>query len=234
MIASQAVIVLQARMASRRLPGKAQRLVAGRTVLTRCLARLLDGGAAPVVLATTTNAEDDALAVEAEHLGVQVFRGSEEDVLERFVLVAAQTGARHVIRATADNPAVDIDAAGRVLRVLAHSAADYVVEHGLPHGAAVEGVSADALRRSHELTQRADDREHVTTFVKRERELFRVVELDAPAHLQRPDLSLTVDAPQDLRFMEAVLSRVPQSPEEAPLRLIIDAADDVLRREAVA
>ena len=229
-----AVIVLQARMASRRLPGKAARCLAGRSILARCLGRLLAGGSASVVLATTTNAEDDVLEREAAAVGVRCVRGSEEDVLERFVLASEVTQARYVVRATADNPAVDIDAAGRVLRVLVESGADYVVEHGLPYGAAVEAVSVDALRRAHRCASLPEDREHVTTFVKRERALFTVVEPDAPAPLRRPDLRLTVDTVTDLHFMETVLSSLPSVSVESPLSEIIDAADRVLPRVRVA
>ena len=96
------LIVLQARMASTRLPGKAIRQIAGRSLLTRCLSRLLVGEAAPVVLATTTNSEDDELEREAETAGVTTVRGSEDDVLGRFVLASSSAAARYVIRATAE------------------------------------------------------------------------------------------------------------------------------------
>jgi spore coat polysaccharide biosynthesis protein SpsF (cytidylyltransferase family) len=203
-------------------------------VLARCLARLLAGGSAPVVLATTTNAEDDALDREAEALGVRVIRGPEDDVLGRFVLASSVTRARYVVRATGDNPAVDIDAAGRLLRVLADSGSDYVVEHGLPHGAAVEAVAVDALRAADRHARLPADREHVTTFVKRERGLFKVIELEAPVPLRRPDLSLTVDTLEDLCFMTTVLTSVSPVSGEPPLLAIIHAADRVSPRVAIA
>lgn len=223
-----AVIVLQARMASRRLPGKAARLIAGRTLLTRCLDRLLAGGAAPVVLATTTGREDDPLVREATARGVLSVRGSEADVLGRFVLAASMTGARHVVRATGDNPAVDIDAPQRVLRVLVGSGVDYVGERHLPCGAGVEAVSAEALRRAHRLARQAEDREHVTTFVKRECEQFGLVDLEAPQALRRPDLRLTIDTEEDLRFMHAVLSGALPDGVEPSLQSIIESADRVI------
>ena len=229
-----AVIVLQARMASKRLPGKAGLHIGGRSVLARCLGRLLAGGAAPVVLATTTNPEDDALDHEAQTLGVKTIRGPVHDVLGRFVLASSFTRARYVVRATADNPAVDINAAGRVLRVLAQGGSDYVVEQGLPHGAAVEAVTADALRAADRRVNSDEDREHVTTFVKRERGVFKVIDLEAPAQLRRPDLRLTIDTREDLQFMEAVLSGLPTTPAEPDLSMIIEAADRVASRMACA
>jgi spore coat polysaccharide biosynthesis protein SpsF len=228
------LIVLQARMGSTRLPGKAVRQIAGRSVLARCLARLLAGEAAPVVLATTTNSDDDALEREADALGVKTVRGPEHDVLGRFILASSAVDTRYVIRATADNPAVDIDAARRVLRVLVSSQSDYVVEHDLPHGAAVEAVSVAALRIADRLATASDDREHVTTFVKRDRRAFKVIDLEAPRLLRRPDLRFTVDTPEDLQYMDAVLSSVSSVPVEPPLWSIIDAADRMASKAVCA
>ena len=224
------LIVLQARMASTRLPRKAVRQIAGRSVLARCLSRLLVGNAAPVVLATTTKNEDDALEREAEVLGVKTVRGSEDDVLNRFVLASLSTDARYIIRATADNPAVDMDAAQRLLRVLVSSRSDYVVEHNLPHGSAVEAVSVEALKTADLLATDPSDREHVTTFVKKERQRFKVIDLEAPRQLCRPDLRFTVDTPEDFEYMSAVLSSLSSVPAEPPLWSIIDAADRMASR----
>ena len=115
--------------------------IGARSLLAHCLARLQIGGAAPVLLATTTHAEDDVLAATAARYGVPVFRGPADDVLSRYLLAARSVGARFVIRATADNPAIDIDGPARVLAMLRSSTADHVIETGLPYGAAVEGVT---------------------------------------------------------------------------------------------
>ena len=144
---SDAIVILQARMASRRLPGKALARLGARSVLAHCLERLRVGAAAPVMLATTSNPEDDLLEAEAAGLGVPVFRGSDRDVLGRFVAAAGSVGARLVVRATADNPAVDIDAPSRVLSAIRSSGADHVSERGLPYGAAVEVDAPPELRR---------------------------------------------------------------------------------------
>jgi spore coat polysaccharide biosynthesis protein SpsF len=225
-----AVVVLQARMGSARLPGKAMARLAGTTVVGRCLDRLLAGRTAPVVLATTTSREDDVLAQEATERGVPSVRGPVDDVLKRFVMVVSSLGARYVVRATGDNPAVDMDAPARVLRILDESGSDYVTECGLPYGTAVEAVTADALTRVDQEAQDPADREHVTAFVKRARHRFRVVEKLAPPDLRRPDLRLTIDTDEDLQFMSRVFAR--SASAEPPLRTLIAAADRVLR-EAV-
>src|SRR5215470_7803700 len=128
-------------MASTRLPGKALASIGARTLIGHCLTRLRIASAAPVVLATTTNPEDDVLVATAAKYGVTAFRGSADDVLGRYVLAAQSIGARLVVRATGDNPAVDIGAPGRVLAALRSTRADHVIEAGMPYGGAVEGVT---------------------------------------------------------------------------------------------
>jgi spore coat polysaccharide biosynthesis protein SpsF (cytidylyltransferase family) len=223
-----AVVILQARMGSSRLPGKALQLLAGRSLVGWCLDRLRCVREIPVMLATTTRREDDVLEREAAARGIKTFRGPVHDVLRRLLFAAASMGARYVIRATGDNPAVDIDAPARLLRILTNTRADYVVERGLPCGAAVEAVSVQALRRADARAADPADREHVTTVIRRESAVFNTLEVPAPAHLRRPDLRLTIDTPEDLRFMRDVLSRLDRSKEEPSLAAIIAAADEVL------
>ena len=222
---SQAVIVVQARMASLRLPGKALAKIGARSILGHCLERLRIGGAAPVLVATTTNPEDDPLVAEAESYDVPVLRGPDRDVLARFVMAATVAGTRYVVRATADNPAVDMDAPGRLLTVLRASGAAYASEDGLPCGAAVEALTTDALRRANDLAATADDREHVTTLIRRDRARFASLVVPAPEPLRRPDLRFTVDTPEDLRAMREISARMGHPRVEPALGAIIAAAD---------
>lgn len=204
---TQAGIILQARMGSRRLPGKALEPVGGCSMLERCLRRLIAGGVAHVVLATTTLFEDDALAAIAGRLGVPVFRGEVDDVLGRYAGAAEVFDLDPVVRATGDNPLVDIQAAGRVLAELRRSGADFVSEQGLPLGAGVEGMTRSALGHAAMAAESAYDREHVTSFIKRRRDLFRVVDLGAPSPVRRPDLHLTVDTREDLDWVRELFFR---------------------------
>jgi spore coat polysaccharide biosynthesis protein SpsF len=224
-------IVLQARIGSRRLPAKALAPIAGRPLLEHCLRRLLAAGAGRVVLATTLRAEDDVLAEMADRLQVEVFRGPEDDVLQRFVMVADYVGAPVFIRATGDNPAVDMDAPARVIDALAATGADHVVEAGLPLGTAVEAVRTSALYEAAALASDRYDREHVTPFLYRNPARFRAVSVPAPAWLRRPDLRFTVDTPGDLVFVRAAIEAAAGTPCLAPLRDVIAAADHLAARE---
>lgn len=225
-------IILQARLGSRRLPGKALEPIGGCSMLERCLRRLVAGGAAQVVLATTSLPEDDALAAIARRLDVPVFRGDEDDVLGRMVGAATAYGLDPVVRATGDNPGVDIDAPGRALAALRRSGADFVIEDGLPYGACVEALTFSALFHASVGATSSYDREHVTSFIKRRRDLFRVIDLETPAHLNEPNLHLSVDTAEDLAWVRELFFRA--GSDEPSVTELIAAAGQAARRGQVA
>jgi spore coat polysaccharide biosynthesis protein SpsF len=222
---SQAIIILQARMTSSRLPGKVLEPIGARSLLAHCLMRLRDESAAPVLLATTTNPEDTCLVNVAANLGVESYRGPEHNVLQRFVQAARYVGARYVVRATADNPAVDMGGPERLLRLLRTTGADYVVEDGLPYGANVEGVTTAALERALDLATDPSDLEHVTPLIRRDRVHFAPQSVPAPANVRRPELRVTVDTPEDLWFMRQLAARLNNWDTEPALAQIIRVID---------
>lgn len=220
-------ILLQARMGSTRLPGKAMRVLGGYTLLAHAIRRLQASGY-PVVLATTTRAEDDCLCAAAASLGAHVFRGAETDVLDRFARAAQHFELHRVVRATGDNPAVDIDAVARTLALLDRTSAGHVVEHGLPYGAAVEAIRVAWLLDAAAKATDPYDREHVTPYLKRLAKSAAIQAL-APGHLRRPALRLTVDTETDLAFMQSLMEAVGPQPVPAPLTAFIAAADAIAR-----
>lgn len=220
-------IVLQVRLGSKRLPGKALRELGRVSVLEHCVTRLKRSAIGPVVVATTTLPEDDQIAASANRLGAHLFRGARDDVLRRMVEAAASVDAAVVVRATGDNPAVDVDAARRTVSVLETFDAEYVVEEGLPYGAAVEAVTSEALERSDRMAADPRDREHVTTLIKRPAAGFRTLRPAAPRALYRPDLRFTVDTLDDLLYMRTVFGRAGAGRNVVSLRQMIAAADAV-------
>src|SRR5262245_47940615 len=196
-------------MGSTRLPGKVMAPIGGRTVLAHCVERLRATSRMRVIVATTTRDEDDCVVREARRVGADVLRGPAEDVLGRFVLAARLFSLTEIIRATADNPAVDVEAPRRVLALMRHTRGAHVVEHGLPYGTVVEAVSADALLRAAELSRHPFDREHVTPFVRRDAR-FRALQAAGPFTLHCPDLRLTVDTADDLEWVRRVFGAAPR------------------------
>lgn len=231
-MSARAAIVVQARMGSERLPGKSLAPIAGRSMFARVVERLQVQTELPVVLATTTLLEDDLLCEEADRLGLAVVRGSADDVLGRYAFAAGLVGTPAIVRATADNPAVDLDAPLRTLEILLRSGADYVVDYGLPVGATVEAMTASALVRAAALATEAYDREHVTPFIRRDGR-SRAIDALAPTALRRPELRFTVDTLEDLDAMRRIYHEAGPSATPWPLDALIAAADRVRGRAAL-
>ena len=232
-MSARAAIVIQARMGSTRLPGKSLAPIGGRSLLARVAERLLHQRELPVVLATTTLLEDDMLCEEADRLGLTVVRGSADDVLGRYAFAASLVGAPAIIRATADNPAVDLDAPLRTLDILLRSGADYVVDYGLPLGGTVEAMTTAALVRAAALATDAYDREHVTPFVRRDAR-SRAIDALAPTALRRPDLRFTVDTAEDLDYLRRIYHEAGPAESPWPLEAFIAAADRLHARAEAA
>jgi spore coat polysaccharide biosynthesis protein SpsF len=221
-------VVLQARMGSTRLPGKVLAKMGRRTLLEHCVRRL-EHSRFPVVVATTELEEDDTVDRAARALGVEVYRGPVEDVLTRVIDTANAFGFTEVIRATADNPFVDMDAARRASVARQRGAADHTIECGLPIGAAVEAVTLEALVRARALVTDPYDREHVTSLVRRDPR-FRALRAVAPGFVRRGGLRLTVDTPDDLAVAREIYNELGRGDDLADLADIIQAAETVLIR----
>lgn len=221
-------IILQARMGSRRLPGKVMALLGRRTLLEWCVRRLQQSGW-PVVVATTTQREDDVVDRAAHRLGVASYRGPDQDVLARFIGAAEAFRFTEVIRATADNPFVDMGAARRASAARQQASADHAIECGLPIGAAVEAVSLDALLRARALATDPYDREHVTSLIRRDPR-FRALRAVAPGQLRRGGLRLTIDTPGDLEMARHIHAEIADEDGLAGLADIIRAAEAAVIR----
>ena len=224
----RAAIVLQARMSSRRLPGKVLAELGSRTLLEHCVYRLR-GNRLPIIVATTELPEDDAIERAARRLNLEVFRGSEDDVLSRFLGAARAFDLTCIVRATADNPLVDCDGPRRVLELVRRVQADHAIECGMPVGTAVEAVTVEALKRAQDLIVDPYDREHVTSFVRRDGR-FRSLRAVAPGDIRRPGLRLAVDTQEDLDFLRAVFVSLGVTHEAPRLSAIIRAAEGLLVR----
>jgi spore coat polysaccharide biosynthesis protein SpsF len=207
------VAVVQARTGSSRLPGKVLLPLGGRPVLGWVVRAALEAGVDEVVVATSTAPGDDAVADLARELGVGVVRGSELDVLSRFVLAAEQTGADAVVRLTADCPLLDPALIRSVVAAWrADPSLDYVATtlvRTLPRGLDVELVSRAALARA-DREAVEHHRVHVTSWLyagpQSHRTLGLVVQPDAH------DLRVTLDTAADAALLEAVVAELGDAP----------------------
>ena len=189
-------IVLQARIDSSRLPGKSLLPLGGKPLIFRVMEALNRVPAALRVLACPEDAAD-AFAPLAAEAGFTLFTGPKDDVLARYCLALRRFGIRYAIRATGDNPFVFADAAAAINAEAMALGADYGGYSGLPLGAGVEAISANALLRAEAEAASAHDREHVCPYLYTHPALFRLHRPLAPLRWQGADIRLTVDTAQD-------------------------------------
>lgn len=200
------VAIIQARMGSTRLPGKVLLDLAGRPMLERVIERVRRCAAIDqVVLATTTEGADDAIVELAAARGWAVFRGSQDDVLSRYLGAARGIGARVVARVTSDCPLIDPEVCQEVMVGLASSGADYCsnwLRRSHPRGLDVEAFTIEALERAASEARTPYEREHVTPYLYRHPDLFRLHGVEARE--DHSDHRWTVDTPEDLALAREV------------------------------
>jgi spore coat polysaccharide biosynthesis protein SpsF len=200
-------IIVQARAGSTRLPGKVlKELVDGKPMLLCLLERIkLSEICNEIVVATTSEPQDDAVSELAKHAGFECFRGSENDVLSRFAGAAARTGADAIVRICADSPLHDADIIDRCIQAYEPNKHDYVSNmhpETFPYGTAVEVFARDVLTRLDRLTIDQSLREHVTPMVYQRPELF--VSQNVKNQRDLSQLRFTVDYNEDFDFVHQV------------------------------
>lgn len=219
------LVFLQARMGSTRLPGKVLMAIHGQSILERAIRRLRASSVVDAVAVLTTHRqEDDAIVEECTRLGAWVYRGPDADVLARFYEAAQVFRPDIVIRATADNPLIDIGSLARIVAALRAGGLDLCMEKDLPYGAATEAMTAEALARVHARASEAHHREHVTLYMKEHPEEFALGFPLSPAEIRYPQIRVTVDTPEDFAFVEELVGRVSEAAGPLPLQQYLPAA----------
>ena len=202
--------IIQARMASTRLPGKVLRPIEGRSMLGWVCERVrrastIDG----LVVATTTEPDDRQIVDECGRMRVPVFRGSERDVLERYHKAARLHAADVVVRITADCPLIDPGVIDLVVHEFMDHSPDYAsntLRRTWPRGLDTEVMTAAALQRARREATEPYERVHVTPYLYRHPELFRLHAVTGDE--DHSGARWTVDTPEDLEFVRVVYRRL--------------------------
>lgn len=203
--------ILQARVSSSRLPNKVLTPLLGEPMLARQIERLRRAETIDqLILATSDHKSDDPLAELCARLGVSCHRGSLDDVLARFSGTYAAFGpATHVARLTGDCPLADPEVIDRVVRHHIACGADYTtnaVQPTWPDGLDVEVMRATVLQRAFVEARLPSEREHVTPYIHKHPEWFRVEHVRGEQDLS--SLRWTVDEPADLAFVTEVYAQL--------------------------
>lgn len=199
--------MITARLASSRLPRKMLEELQGRTVLDRLVQRLALAECPDLMLlATTREPEDDELAEAARALGLEVYRGETEDILVRWRDAAAHFGVDLLVNCDGDDPFCDPPHIDRIVDTHVRTGAEYITCTGLPFGAAPTGIALSGLERICERKLDANTEGQGRFFAVPG--IVSRAEVVAPPELRHPGARLTLDYPEDLQFLDAVLAEL--------------------------
>ncbi len=205
------ICIIQARMGSTRLPGKIMKDLAGKKVLWHVVNRVAKAkNIDKIVVATTVNQEDDLVEHFCKENGFLVYRGSAENVLERFYEVAKKFGADHVVRITGDCPLIDPHIIDFCVEAFLKVGCDYISDvppgdQPLFRNQDVEIISFFALEKTFQNALKIYEREHVTPYIwQNKKQEFTIGPTVAIDSKYNRNYRLTVDYPQDFELMEKI------------------------------
>ena len=240
----QTAVIIQARIGSTRLPNKMiNPFYKDQNLLEFLLTRLLHGGfKEQLVLAIPSSAENDVLELIASRHNIKVFRGSENDVLQRFIEAAESVNANQIIRVCADNPFLDVSSISSLIKVMKEKGADYTafcLSDSTPsikthYGFWAEGVSLNALKKVAALTSEKLYREHVTNYIYTHPAKFITHCCSIPKSIEQEFwCRFTVDTAGDFQRMESLAEDIDDLEKINPERIIGIASESEVIKEAM-
>ena len=197
------VAIVQARMGSSRLPNKMLLYLHGYPVCEWVYRRVSRAKKIDeLIFAIPDNSQNDILGNYLEKVGVNVFRGSEFDLVDRYYQAAKLTNADHIVRICADNPLICSSEIDRLIEFFKHENCDYAYNHiprknNYPDGLGAEISSIKLLKELHQKELSMDDREHVYNFILKNHTKYSIRTFDPPKNIAYPKLKLDLDTMSD-------------------------------------
>jgi spore coat polysaccharide biosynthesis protein SpsF len=203
--------VIQARTGSTRYPGKVLRLLAGKSLIEHIIIRLQQVTEIDqIVLAIPDMVTENSLADIAKKLQISSIRGSEEDVLARFIQAGDSLGAKNLLRICGDSPFTDLSLVRSLIDRHLDAEADYTFSPDvIPLGTGAEVARLSALKKIAEISTQAAHREHVTTYFHEYPHSFRIAYVSAPSYLKGKTYRLTINTEEDFRLIEEIYRAIP-------------------------
>lgn len=206
--------IIQARMASSRLPGKVMKEICGEPMLAWVVNRTRQAiNIGEILVATTMDPSDDVIASFCTSSGIPFFRGDPHDVLDRYYQAALKTNADPIVRITADCPMIDPFLIDQMLEMFISQKVDFIANRlpppfhrTFPIGLDVEICSFQALERAWMLARESFEREHVMPYIYTHEDQFKIHVVNAERDYG--SLRWTVDTPQDLEFAKKVFEHM--------------------------
>jgi len=211
-------IILQARLGSTRYSNKIlKEIYNGKTILDLVIDRILI--ALPntqLVVATTNNLKDNSICDFLKNKKINYFRGSENNVLLRFINTAKEYDFTNILRVCSDNPFIDIPSLIKLKNTFEFSKVDYcsfLINNNLPSikshlGFWAEAVKLSALQQIKNLTDNPKYLEHVTNYIYENKNDFKIKYIDAPNELIYDNIRLTVDTKNDFKVIKLILEKM--------------------------
>ena len=203
--------IIEARMTSKRLPGKVLMKANGKSffeILVRRLKKVKE--LSDIVLATTVNREDDILVKEALKLKLKIFRGSEDKVVERILGASQKFKVDIITGITADCPLIDPEIVSNTINTYLNNDVDYVSNghiRSFPDGMDCHVFSSKVLKKSFKVIKTGPEREHLGLSIRNNPKLFKKFTIIAPQSLYWPELGLTLDEMDDYKLLKKILNK---------------------------
>ena len=221
--------IIQARMGSTRLPGKVmmnvedQKPVLYFVIKQMQECKLID----KIIVATTTNEEDNQIANYSKNLGIDFFRGSSEDVLDRYYQCAKEYSVSTIVRIPSDKPLIDPEIVDNVINRFKNNSYDYITNFlpnsTFPSGTEVEVFSMDALETAFKNAKLPSEKEHVTPYFPNHKNEFKIKHIENSENLSH--LRWAVDRIEDLNLVRLIVSKIKKRP------VLMDDIIELFRKE---
>jgi spore coat polysaccharide biosynthesis protein SpsF len=221
------VAILQARLGSSRFPEKVIAEISGKPVIAHIIDRLAQSQKVDeICVAIPNSASDDKLAALLEQYEVSVCRGSENDVLSRFIQAAYQTRAEIIVRAKANYPFLDWRLMDNLVEALeSDQEAEFCSYKDLPYGIGTEVFRLKTLEKLDYLVKHPVLRKNVTRYLHENPSPFATNFLTPPAGLARSELRLSMNSAEDFKLVTAIYDRLYQPGEAIPVDKVLDLLD---------
>jgi spore coat polysaccharide biosynthesis protein SpsF len=215
------VAIIQARYGSTRLPGKILMEINHKPILYYVINQVQNSKKIDnLVIATPKKTQDDQIAKLVDSYGVEVFRGSENDVLDRYYQCAKNYNADIIVRVTSDCPLIDPNLIDRCIMEFEKNEYDYISNtnkleddswiyhlNGFPLGFGVEVFSFDALEKAWKNAKKPSEREHVTQYIPNNPKMFKIGVIENSDDFS--DIHLSIDHKLDFNLIKIVIEHFP-------------------------
>lgn len=205
-------VILQARITSTRLTAKVLMKICNKTIINLIIERLRQCKKVDyIILAIPNTNQNDVLEEYAKKLGYDYYRGSENDVLSRYYQTANHFDVTDIVRVTGDCPLIDPILVDLMIEHYLKEKVDYVaigIEGNFPRGLDAEIFSFKTLEKVNTEAHHIYEREHVTPYIYEHPEYFKTKFIEASGKLIRPELRLTVDTTEDLKFVKEIFKNL--------------------------